>query len=49
MVGPTVAVEFAPQRPGGDLTQHVHTIYRDLPNAYGRALAAGLDGPAGKT
>ncbi|MGX9981743.1 DUF3500 domain-containing protein [Methylobacterium fujisawaense] len=38
--GPKLFIEFSPQQPGGDLTMHVHTIYRDPPNAYGRALAA---------
>ena len=37
--GPTLFIEFAPQAPGGDLTMHAHTIYRDPSNAYGRALA----------
>lgn len=36
--GPKLFIEFSPQQPGGDLTMHVHTIYRDPPNAYGRAL-----------
>jgi hypothetical protein len=36
--GPKLFVESAPQEPGGDLTMHVHTIYRDLQNAYGRGL-----------
>ena len=35
--GPTVFIEFAPQRLGGDLTKHIHTIYRDPTNEYGRA------------
>lgn len=38
--GPKVFIEFAPQRVGGDLTMHVHTIYRDPTNAYGRALSS---------
>jgi hypothetical protein len=38
--GPRLFIEFSPQEPGGDLTMHVHTIYRDPLNAYGRALAA---------
>ena len=46
--GPTIYVEFAPQWPGGDLTQHVHTIYRDFPDAYGRAFVPGLDGGSRK-
>ena len=36
--GPTLFIEFSPQEPGGDPTMHVHTIYRDPSNAYGRAL-----------
>ena len=36
--GPGLIIEFSPQRPGGDLTMHVHTIYRDPANGYGRAL-----------
>jgi Protein of unknown function (DUF3500) len=36
--GPKLFIEFSPQQPGGDLTQHVHTIYRDPANAYGRGL-----------
>jgi hypothetical protein len=35
--GPTVVIEFAPQRLGGDLKKHIHTIYRDPTNDYGRA------------
>ena len=34
--GPTVFIEFAPQRLGGDPTNHIHTIYRDPTNEYGR-------------
>ena len=33
--GPTVFIEFAPQRLGGDPTNHIHTIYRDPTNDYG--------------
>jgi hypothetical protein len=33
--GPTVIIEYAPQRLGGDLTKHLHTIYRDPTNEYG--------------
>jgi hypothetical protein len=33
--GPTVVIEYAPQRLGGDVTKHVHTIYRDPTNEYG--------------
>ncbi len=33
--GPTVVIEYAPQRLGGDPTKHLHTIYRDPTNEYG--------------
>jgi len=33
--GPTVFIEYAPQRLGGDPTNHLHTIYRDPTNDYG--------------
>jgi hypothetical protein len=33
--GPTVLIEYAPQRLGGDPTKHIHTIYRDPSNDYG--------------
>jgi hypothetical protein len=33
--GPTVFIEYAPQRLGGDPTKHIHTIYRDRTNDYG--------------
>ena len=33
--GPTVMIEYAPQRLGGDATRHIHTIYRDPANDYG--------------
>src|SRR5215211_7743181 len=38
--GPRLVIEFAPQEPGGDLTMHVHTIYRDPAGDYGRVLLA---------
>jgi hypothetical protein len=38
--GPKLWIEFAPQAGGGDPTNHVHTIYRDPTNDYGRALTA---------
>jgi Protein of unknown function (DUF3500) len=47
--GPKVFIEFSPQQPGGDLTQHVHTIYRDPTNANGRASIARLNGTEEKT
>jgi hypothetical protein len=34
--GPTVIIEYAPQRLGGDATKHIHTIYRDPTNDYGK-------------
>ena len=33
--GPTVIIEYAPQRLGGDPANHIHTIYRDPTNEYG--------------
>ncbi|SPE56924.1 conserved exported hypothetical protein [Verrucomicrobia bacterium] len=33
--GPTVIIEYAPQRMGGEPTKHIHTIYRDPSNDYG--------------
>jgi uncharacterized protein DUF3500 len=36
--GPKLVIEYAPQRLGGDLTMHVHTIYRDPTNDYGRGV-----------
>ena len=38
--GPTLVIEYAPQRLGGDLSMHVHTMYRDPTNDYGRKLIA---------
>jgi len=37
--GPSVFIEFAPQKLGGDPTQHIHTIYRDPTNEYGTKWA----------
>jgi hypothetical protein len=34
--GPTVVIEYAPQPLGGDPTLHIHTIYRDPTNDYGK-------------
>ena len=34
--GPNLVIEYAPQPLGGDPTLHVHTIYRDPTNDYGR-------------
>ena len=38
--GPHLVIEYAPQRLGGDLSMHVHTMYRDPTNDYGRRLKA---------
>ncbi len=35
--GPKLVIEFAPQRLGGDSSLHVHAMYRDPTNDYGRA------------
>jgi Protein of unknown function (DUF3500) len=37
--GPHLVVEYAPQRLGGDPSMHVHTMYRDPTNDYGRGFA----------
>lgn len=37
VTGPAVVLEYAPQRLGGDLTDHAHNIYRDPANDYGAA------------
>jgi hypothetical protein len=34
--GPTLVIEYAPQPLGGDPTMHIHTIYRDPTNDYGK-------------
>jgi hypothetical protein len=34
--GPTVFIEFAPQGMGGNASNHIHTIYRDFTNDYGK-------------
>jgi hypothetical protein len=38
--GPALVIEFSPQALGGDLTLHVHTMYRDPTNDYGKKYAA---------
>jgi Protein of unknown function (DUF3500) len=38
IVGPKLVIEFSPQGTGGDPTMHVHTVYRDPSNDYGRAV-----------
>lgn len=37
--GPHLVIEFSPQEMGGDPTMHIHTIYRDPTNDYGRTGA----------
>jgi hypothetical protein len=34
--GPTVLIEYAPQNQGAEATRHIHTIYRDPTNEYGK-------------
>ena len=36
--GPHLVIEYSPQPLGGDLALHVHTMYRDPTNDYGRKL-----------
>jgi hypothetical protein len=36
--GPHLVIEYAPQMLGGDASMHVHTMYRDPTNDYGRGL-----------
>ena len=38
--GPTLLMEYAPQRLGGDWTQHIHAMYRNPANDYGAADVA---------
>ena len=38
--GPHLVIEYAPQTLGGDPSLHVHTMYRDPTNDYGRKFAA---------
>jgi hypothetical protein len=38
--GPTLVIEYAPQPLGGDPTMHIHTIYRDPTNDYGKKLVS---------
>lgn len=37
--GPTVIIEYAPQRLGGDVTMHIHSMYRDPTNDYGKKFS----------
>ncbi len=36
--GPNLVIEYAPQQMGGDPSNHIHTIYRDPTNDYGRKV-----------
>jgi hypothetical protein len=38
--GPNLVIEYAPQGLGGDPSMHVHTMYRDPTNDYGRKVTA---------
>ena len=38
--GPKVVIEYAPQSMGGDPSMHIHSMYRDPTNDYGRKPAA---------
>lgn len=38
--GPNLVIEYAPQPLGGDPSMHIHTIYRDPTNDYGRKFTA---------
>jgi len=38
--GPHLVIEYAPQKLGGDPALHVHTMYRDPTNDYGRRFTA---------
>ncbi|MBB6051496.1 DUF3500 domain-containing protein [Armatimonas rosea] len=38
VTGPTIVLEYSPQRMGGDGTGHTHCIYREPGNDYGAAL-----------
>ena len=37
--GPRLFIEYAPQGTGDDAAMHIHTMYRDPTNDYGRTLA----------
>lgn len=37
--GPTIVIEYAPQNLGGSAVNHIHTIYRDPTNEYGKQFA----------
>ena len=37
--GPTLIIEYAPQKLGGDVTMHLHSMYRDPTNDYGKKFS----------
>ena len=37
--GPTVVIEYAPQQLGGTAVNHIHSMYRDPTNEYGRKFS----------
>jgi hypothetical protein len=37
--GPNLVIEYAPQSMGGDPSMHIHTMYRDPTNDYGKKVA----------
>ena len=37
--GPTVFIEYAPQKLGGDVTMHIHSMFRDPTNDYGKKFS----------
>ena len=39
ITGPTLVIEFAPQSLGGDAMNHIHSMYREPTNDYGKAWA----------
>lgn len=38
--GPRLVIEYAPEQMGGDASNHVHTMYRDPINDYGKKFTA---------
>ena len=47
--GPNLVIEYAPQGAGGAPSMHIHTIYRDPMNDYGRKPAANEAGARGSS
>jgi hypothetical protein len=40
--GPHLVIEYAPQKLGGDASNHVHTMYRDPTDDYGKKYVGGM-------